>query len=142
MYIIYYTYYYTNFRPGVLYLAAQMSQVSQVTQASQTYNKLNNFGKNGKLVRSHKHGKPNTYHSRLKSDSACGRAGRQIQQWPRLIVSCFRPFPVWRQPDTFTLKNFELLACYWHWHIEFPLFLATFPASPSKARTPSFSIEC
>ena len=48
MYIIYYTYYYTNFRPGVLYLAAQMSQ------ASQTYNKLNNFGKNGKLARSHK----------------------------------------------------------------------------------------
>ena len=50
------------------------------------------------------------YHSRLKSDSACGRAGRQIQQWPRFIVSCFRPFPVWRQPDTFTLKNFDLLA--------------------------------
>ena len=48
------------------------------------------------------------------------------------------PFPVMRQPDTFTLKNFELLASYWHWHIEFPLFLATFPASPSKARTPIF----
>ena len=127
-----------------MYLAAQMCQVSQVPQASQTYNKLNNFGKNGKLVRSHnKHGKPNKYHSRLKSDSACGRAGRQIQQWPRLIVSCFRPaFSVLRQPDTFTLKNFELLARYWHCHIEFPLFLATFPASPSKARTPSFSIEC
>ena len=115
-----------------------MPQVSQVPQASQTYNKLNNFGKNGKLVRSHEQAwqteKVSTTHASSQILLVVVLVGKSNCGHVRSSPASVPPLPVLRQPDTFTLKNFELLVCYWHWHKEFPLFLATFPASPSSKK--------
>ena len=90
----------TNLRPGVLNLAAQMSQVSQVPQASQTYNKLNNFGKNGKLVRSHEHGKPNKYHASSQILLVVVLVGKSNSGHVSSSPASVLPFYVLRQPDT------------------------------------------